>query len=336
MVLIFGVLGTRLAYLQIDRGQVYAARAEANRTTEAAIPAPRGLIFDRKGRVLVNNVASWTVKIVPADLPFSQREDVAQRLGTLLKMEPSEILTTLDSAPGSRFDPVRVAQDVPEKIARIVSESVDELPGVDVSVDTLREYPDGPLLSQVVGYTGAIDGGTLDRLKTKGYLSDDIDRQGGRRGIVRVGAPRHLRQGAGGARRHRPRRPGPPDAPAGRSRRLAHADDRQDDPEGGDRRPQVGDAGRRAQARRVHRDEPADGRGARPREPADLRQQPVLGRHLVEGLPAPRRQQERAAHEPGGPGQLPARIDVQAGHGDGRRWPTRRSPRPRSSGRAGT
>ena len=174
MVLIFGVLGTRLAYLQIDRGQVYAARAEANRTTEAAIPAPRGLIFDRKGRVLVNNVASWTVKIVPADLPFSQREDVAQRLGTLLKMEPSEILTTLDSAPGSRFDPVRVAQDVPEKIARIVSESVDELPGVDVSVDTLREYPDGPLLSQVVGYTGAIDGGTLDRLKTKGYLSDDI------------------------------------------------------------------------------------------------------------------------------------------------------------------
>ena len=41
MVLIFGVLGTRLAYLQIDRGQVYAARAEANRTTEAAIRAPR-------------------------------------------------------------------------------------------------------------------------------------------------------------------------------------------------------------------------------------------------------------------------------------------------------
>ena len=63
---------------------------------------------------------------------------------------------------------------MPEKIARIVSESVDELPGVDVSVDTVREYPDGPLLSQVVGYTGAIDGGTYDRLKPKGYLADDI------------------------------------------------------------------------------------------------------------------------------------------------------------------
>ena len=50
MVLVFGVLGTRLAYLQIDRGEVFAARAEANRTVTESVPAPRGLIFDRKGR----------------------------------------------------------------------------------------------------------------------------------------------------------------------------------------------------------------------------------------------------------------------------------------------
>ena len=143
MVLVFGVLGTRLAYLQIDRGEAYAARAEANRTVQESIPAPRGLIFDRKGRVLVNNIATWAVKIVPADLPFSRRDDVAQRLGTLVGMQASEILTILDSAPGSRFEPVRVAQDVPEKIARIVSESVEELPGVHVSVETRRECSGG-------------------------------------------------------------------------------------------------------------------------------------------------------------------------------------------------
>ena len=174
MVMIFGVLGARLAYLQIDRGEAYAARAESNRTVTESIPAPRGLIYDRKGRVLVNNIAMWAVRIVPADLPFSRRQDVAQRLGTLLGMPPSEILTTLDSAPGSRFDPVRVAQDVPEKIARIVSESVDELPGVQVKVETRREYPDGPLMAHILGYTGRIDGGTLDRLKSQGYLADDL------------------------------------------------------------------------------------------------------------------------------------------------------------------
>jgi penicillin-binding protein 2 len=174
MVLVFGGLGTRLAYLQIQSGPVYAARAEANRTVTESIPSPRGLIYDRKGRLLVTNIATWAVKIVPADLPFSRRAEVAQRLGTLLKMPPATILATLDSAPGSRFDAVRVADDVPEQIARIVSEAGDDLPGVQVNVETRREYPDGPLLAHILGYTGSIDGGTLDRLKSKGYLADDL------------------------------------------------------------------------------------------------------------------------------------------------------------------
>jgi len=174
MVLVFSVLGARLAYLQIDRGQVYAAKAEANRTVTESISAPRGLIYDRRGRLLVNNVATWTVKIVPADLPFSRRNEVATRLGTLLGMKAADILTTIDAAPGSRFDPVRVAQDVPEVTARVVAENVDQLPGVQVNVETRREYPDGPLLAHIVGYTGSIDGGTYDRLKAAGYLPDDI------------------------------------------------------------------------------------------------------------------------------------------------------------------
>jgi penicillin-binding protein 2 len=173
-VMVFGLLTTRLAYLQIANGAAYAERAEANRTVEQAITAPRGLIYDSKGRLLVANVASFAVKITPADLPFSEREDVARQLGGLLGIDASDILTTIDSAPGSRFDPVRVAQDVPETTARVVSESAAELPGVTVVVETRREYPDGPLFAHILGYTGAIDGGALERLKPSGYLADDM------------------------------------------------------------------------------------------------------------------------------------------------------------------
>ncbi len=173
-ILVFSLLATRLAYLQISNGRVYAAKAEANRTAQESIPAPRGLIYDRKGRLLVANVASFSVKITPADLPFSQRQDVASRLGNLLGVEPADILATLDSAPGSRFDPVRVAQDVPEDTARLVSESSDELPGVAVAVETRREYPTGPLMAHILGYTAPIDGGTLSKLKDAGYLADDL------------------------------------------------------------------------------------------------------------------------------------------------------------------
>ncbi|MHB8890671.1 MAG: penicillin-binding protein 2 [Candidatus Limnocylindrales bacterium] len=173
-ILVFGLLTTRLAYLQLSNGPAYAAQAEANRTAEVAVPAPRGLIYDRAGRPLVTNIATFAVKITPADLPFSRRDDVSRRLGGLLGMEASDIIATLDSAPGSRFDPVRIAQDVAEDTARVVAESSAELPGVHVVVETRREYPDGPLLAHILGYTGAIDGGTLERLADSGYLADDM------------------------------------------------------------------------------------------------------------------------------------------------------------------
>lgn len=174
VVILFSLLATRLAYLQLTNGDVYQAKAEANRTAEISIPATRGLIYDRTGTLLVRNVATFTVKITPADLPFSRRDDVAQRLGGLLGMAASDILAILDMAPGSRFDAVRIAQDVPEDAARVVSESTTELPGVQIEVETRREYPDGALLAHVLGYTGAIDAAAYERLAADGYLSDDM------------------------------------------------------------------------------------------------------------------------------------------------------------------
>jgi penicillin-binding protein 2 len=173
-IVVFGLLTVRLAYLQINSGPALAAQAEEQRTAEEAIPAPRGLIYDRKGRPLVTNVASFALKITPSELPYSRRDEVAQRLGGLLGMEPAEILQTIDGAPGSRFDPVRIAQDVPEETARLVSESGDALPGVHIAVETRREYPDGPLMSQILGYTGPIDAAGYARLKATGYLADDL------------------------------------------------------------------------------------------------------------------------------------------------------------------
>jgi len=178
-VLLFSALTMRLAYLQVSNGPTYAARAEANRTVVVSQPAPRGLIYDRKGRLLVANVASYSVKIRPSDLPFEKRETVATQLGTLLRMQPADILATLDSVTGSRFDPVQIASDVPEQTARIVSESASQLPGVQVAIETRRNYTMGALMSHILGYTGQIDPATLARLAPKGYLVDDSLGQAG-------------------------------------------------------------------------------------------------------------------------------------------------------------
>ena len=174
MIVVFSLLTVRLAFLQISSGPALAAQAQSQSTADVAIPAPRGLIYDRAGNLLVANVATWAVRIRPADLPYGRRDEVARRLGGLLGLEPTDILTTLDTATGSRFDAVRIAQDVPEETARLVAESSDELPGVKVAVETRREYPDGPLLSHILGYTAPIDSATLARLKPAGYLPDDL------------------------------------------------------------------------------------------------------------------------------------------------------------------
>ena len=174
VVIVVGALTTRLVFLQIQQAPAYEALAEANRTATAAIPSTRGVVYDRAGRQLVRNVPTWAVKIRPADLPYSQRDAIVARLADLLELTPAEINLRIESSPGSRFDLVRVKNDVPESIARIIAEERLKLPGVEVIVESRRDYIYGALLSQVIGFTGAVDPGQLADLQAKGYLPDDL------------------------------------------------------------------------------------------------------------------------------------------------------------------
>jgi penicillin-binding protein 2 len=121
----------------------------------------------------VTNVASFAVKVRPADLPYSRRDQVVDQLAALLRMPRSEIIQTLDGNLGSSFDLVTIARDVPENVARLISEAGVALPGVQVVVESRRQYPLGPLVSQIVGYTGPVSAEQMADLRPRGYLPDD-------------------------------------------------------------------------------------------------------------------------------------------------------------------
>jgi penicillin-binding protein 2 len=91
----------------------------------------------------------------------------------LLGLTTSAINQTIDKVPGARFNEVTIAADVSEDVARVVSEEKLQLPGVSVAVQSRRDYLYGPLVSQLVGYTGAVTAGDLQRLASTGYLADD-------------------------------------------------------------------------------------------------------------------------------------------------------------------
>ncbi|MFL5749216.1 MAG: penicillin-binding protein 2, partial [Chloroflexota bacterium] len=169
-----GTLGARLFYLQIVSGGDLAALAEGNRTALEPIPSSRGLIYDRSGAVLVTNVPTFAVKIRPADLPEARRDEVVARLSALTGVAAVDINTAIDGNPGSRFDAVRVAQDVPKETASLIAEASFELPGVEVAVEARRQYADGPLFSQILGYTGPVSAEQIEGLKSDGYLPDDL------------------------------------------------------------------------------------------------------------------------------------------------------------------
>ena len=174
VVLAMGGLTARLFYLQVVNGGQFAALATANRTVIESIPSTRGLIYDRAGRPLVTNVPTFAVKIRPADLPVQFRPEVVDRLAAMLGIDPAEINTAIDSNPGSSFDLVRIADDIDEDTARLISESSLQLPGVEIAVEARREYADGALTAQILGYTGPVSPDQLPDLRPKGYLPDDL------------------------------------------------------------------------------------------------------------------------------------------------------------------
>jgi penicillin-binding protein 2 len=168
------VLTIRLFALQIGSDGRFAALANFNRTVKQAIPSTRGLIYDRNGVPLVTNVASYSVRIRPADLPESRRQSVVAMLAKLVGMDPAEINIAIDSNPGSRFDLVRVASDVSPDVASFIAESSSDLPGVQIVVETHRSYTLGPLVSQIIGYTGPVNAQEIANLQQQGYLPDDL------------------------------------------------------------------------------------------------------------------------------------------------------------------
>lgn len=179
VVVVLSGLTLRLSSLQLTGPHpragtnVAAPVGETRITALEPIPSTRGLIYDRAGRPLVENIPTFTVRIRQADLPLTRRQEVVERLAGLLDTTPAAINSTLDAGSTSRFDAIAIARDVPEATARLISEDSLTLPGVEVTVEPRREYLSGTLMTQIVGYTGPISPEGFAELKETGYLADD-------------------------------------------------------------------------------------------------------------------------------------------------------------------
>ncbi len=171
------VLIVQLYRLQIINGADYRSQADNNRFRLETIPAPRGVIYDRRHEVLARNHPSYSVGIVGADLPSGEaRVQVLQRLADLLGSPADKLIQQAQSANETQFTFVPLATNVSQQVAFEVEERHLDLPGVHVQIEPIREYTLGAVMAPILGYVGRISDAQYQRLKddpTQRYSPQD-------------------------------------------------------------------------------------------------------------------------------------------------------------------
>ncbi len=176
---IFGVLVFRLWVLQILDSQSYVAQAENNSLRTLEVKAPRGVIEDRTGRILVDNRPGLAVGIRPMDVPQGELPALAKRLSPLVHVRAKTMLALVAKQSWLPYDLVIVKRDVSRSLTSYLLEHLQSFPGVEIQQNYLRAYPLGDLAAPVLGYLGQIDPQELKQAKFKGYQPDDEVGQSG-------------------------------------------------------------------------------------------------------------------------------------------------------------
>ena len=174
VVISFMVLAGRLFYLQVMTHEVHVARSDSNRISLQPLPPNRGLIFDRQGRVLAENLPDHQLTIVPErveNLP----ETLAQ-LQTLMGLTDAEIEQFQQQLqrPRRPFSPVVLKQGLHEEEMARVAVQQYFLPGVQLQASLIRHYPQGDLFAHALGYVGRINTAERRALDARRYTATEF------------------------------------------------------------------------------------------------------------------------------------------------------------------
>ena len=159
----------RLYYLQVISGELYAEMASESIAREKSIPAPRGNIYDRNGKLLVRSIPVAAVAVEPHILISD--DEAIELLGVYLDMDTGKIREKLENADVSYLERVLLKTGIDKPVIIKIKENIDRLPGVEVVDIYLREYEYGVLASHILGLTGEIDEGRLASKKYGDYYT---------------------------------------------------------------------------------------------------------------------------------------------------------------------
>ncbi len=156
VVVCFGLLASRMAYLQIYRHEDLKEQAENNRTAIVPVVPNRGLILDRNGVVLATNYSAYTLEIAPAKV--ASVEATIDALAGIVDITPRDrkrFKKLQEESKNFESLPIRTRL-TDEEVAKFAVQRF-RFPGVEIRARLFRSYPFGETASHVVGYIGRVN-----------------------------------------------------------------------------------------------------------------------------------------------------------------------------------
>lgn len=160
LLLVVGLLTLRLWYLQINEGSYYRDLSVNNRTRAVVLEPVRGLIYDRNGVLLANNVPSFGLYVTLEDV--KDRKALIEALVRMIGLDGATVRKKL-SERGSRLLPRKVKDGLTLREAALIESHRLDLPGVTVRAESQRNYPSGMTAAHLLGYVGEVSSEQLDK-----------------------------------------------------------------------------------------------------------------------------------------------------------------------------
>jgi penicillin-binding protein 2 len=176
------ILGARLYYLQVVKGEYYSDKAENQRIRLIPIPAPRGAIFDRNGKILVDSRPTYNVTL--SNEPI-KKIDVTDRLDDYargLNVDRQYVIERLNLIKKqNEFETMVLKENATIQDITWVEAHTLEYPELRVELQPQRFYPHKEILAHVLGYVGEISPKELEKpeVREKGLRAGDIVGKGG-------------------------------------------------------------------------------------------------------------------------------------------------------------
>ncbi len=162
--LVICILIGRLFYWQIIRGQEMKADAYAQQTKNRTISPKRGVIYDRNGEILAESISVESVSITPKNIKDVNKEKTAEGLARILNQDYETVLAKTKKNTADEVIAKKLDKSVTDELRKWIAE--EDITGVNIYEDTKRYYPNGALLSHVLGFCGTDNQG-LEGIETQ-------------------------------------------------------------------------------------------------------------------------------------------------------------------------